>query len=120
MCNRQRISDWNNVRGCGCVGMDTNGSSLAIQHVISIETVDGGNEMYRMREFSSLKFSDLYLTGQIPGSVKLSSKLEWILQFVSCSRVLNIHYRTAPAHWGDPDRRPRSRSEVKVRGADLW
>ena len=57
MCDCQRINDWNNLRGCGCIGMDTNSSSLAVQYVISIGTIDGGQETCRMREFSSLKFS---------------------------------------------------------------
>ena len=71
MCVRQRVSDWNNLKGCGCVGMDANGSSLVVQHSISIDTCDRGFKSYQMREFSSLKFSNLYLTAQIPGAVKL-------------------------------------------------
>ena len=67
-CDRQRISDWLGSRGCGCYGMATNSTSLAIQHNISATTFQGDKAM---KEFSSQKFSNLYLNGPIPGSCKL-------------------------------------------------
>ena len=67
-CDRQRISDWNNSRGCGCYGMSPNSTSLVFQHSISVETTD---QLFKMDEFSSIKFSKLYLNGDIPGSVKI-------------------------------------------------
>lgn len=67
-CDRQRISDWNNSRGCGCYGMSPNSTSLVFQHSISINTID---QTLKMDDFSSNKFSKLYLNGDIPGSVKI-------------------------------------------------
>ena len=67
-CDRQRISDWLGSRGCGCYGMATNSTSLAIQYNISATTFQGDKTM---KEFSSQKFSKLYLNGPIPGSCKL-------------------------------------------------
>ena len=69
LCDRQRISDWNGVKGCGCYGMSPNSSSLALIHAITITSSTG--QVLKMDEFSSRKFSSLYLTEAIPGSVKL-------------------------------------------------
>ena len=69
LCDRQRISDWNGIKGCGCYGMSPNSSSLALTHAISVLSNTG--EELKMDEFSSRKFSSLYLTEAIPGSVKL-------------------------------------------------
>ena len=68
LCDRQRISDWNNSKGCECYGMAPNSSGLAIQHAITVN-VDG--ETFKMDEFSSKKFSSLYFNDDIPGSVRL-------------------------------------------------
>ena len=67
-CDRQRISDWNNSRGCGCYGMSLNSTSLVFQHSIIINIIE---QSLKMDEFSSNKFSKLYLSGDIPGSVKI-------------------------------------------------
>ena len=69
LCDRQRVNDWLNIKGCGCYGMSPNSSSLVFQHSINIETALGGELM--MEEFSSLKFSQLYLKSDIPGTCKL-------------------------------------------------
>ena len=69
LCDRQRVNDWLGVKGCGCYGMSPNSSSLVIQHAISMTTSQNGQ--MNMLEFSSLKFSKLYLNGDIPGSCKL-------------------------------------------------
>ena len=69
LCDRQRISDWNGIKGCGCYGMSPNSSSLALTHAITITPNTG--EKLEMDNFSSRKFSSLYLSDVIPGSVKL-------------------------------------------------
>ena len=66
--DRQRISDWNGIKGCGCYGMSPNSTSLAIQHAI---TITANCETFRMDDFSSQRFSNIYLSNAIPGSVKL-------------------------------------------------
>ena len=71
LCDRQRVSDWNGSRGCGCYGMSTNSSSLVVQHALEVRTVTGGDLF--MNDFSSLKFSKLYMKSDIPGSCKLYS-----------------------------------------------
>ena len=47
-CDRQRISDWNGIKGCGYYGVPPNSTSLAIQHAISV-TIN--NETFRMDGF---------------------------------------------------------------------
>ena len=42
-CNRQRISDWNGIKGCGCYGMSPNSTSLTIQYAI---TITANNETF--------------------------------------------------------------------------
>lgn len=69
LCDKQRISDWFGSRGCGCYGMASNSSSLAIEHSITIATPHDGERS--MEHFSSMKFSKLYLNGDIPGACKL-------------------------------------------------
>ena len=51
--------------------MSTNSSSLVVQHAIEVRTVTGGDLF--MSDFSSMKFSKLYLKKDIPGSCKLYS-----------------------------------------------
>ena len=40
LCDRQRVNDWLNIKGCGCYGMSQNSSSLVMQHSISMTTPD--------------------------------------------------------------------------------
>eukprot|EP00957_Ditylum_brightwellii_P106384 8116091-Ditylum_brightwellii.AAC.1 len=67
LCDKQRVNDWNNTRGCGCYDMNTNSSNLAIQHQVDTVTSDG---VKLMPNFSSMKFSLLYLSHMLPGTVK--------------------------------------------------
>ena len=60
--------------------MSPNSTSLAIQHAIYIVA---NNEVLLMDEFSSRKFSILYLNNVIPGSVKL-----YMLQITDAYNVL--------------------------------
>ena len=81
MCNKSSISEWNNIKGCGCVGMNPNVSSLAIVHSIWISSVAdmtmAANERIQRRishtDFSSTKFSLCYLTSRFPPAVRKSS-----------------------------------------------
>eukprot|EP00957_Ditylum_brightwellii_P167453 12747652-Ditylum_brightwellii.AAC.1 len=57
------MNDWNGSRGCGYYGMLQNSSSLVFKHAIDISTTTGS---MKTSDFSSLKFSQLYLTGDIP------------------------------------------------------
>ena len=74
LCDRQRVNDWLGVKGCGCYGMSPNSSSLVIQHALSM--TPSQNRQMNMLEFSSLKFSELYLNVEIPGygtGIKINS-----------------------------------------------
>ena len=74
MCDKGNINEWNNIKGCGCVGMNPNISNLAFVHSIWIE--DQTNVMQNITrkvthsEFSSTKFSRCYLSGRIPATVR--------------------------------------------------
>ena len=81
LCDCQRVNDWLGVKGCGCYGISPNNSSLVIQHALSMTTSQNGS--MNMDDFSSLKFSKLYLNGEIPGSCKL-----YMLQLTDCSMKL--------------------------------
>jgi hypothetical protein len=81
-CDCQRVNDWNGSRGCGCYGMSQNSSSLVFKHAIDISTAT--NSM-SMSEFLSLKFSQLYLSGDIPGSCKL-----YMLQYTDAAMNMQI------------------------------
>jgi hypothetical protein len=70
MCDRQRVSDWNGVRGCGCFDMSNFCSNLAFEHSLNFAT-DGG--LISHSNFSSTKFSLLYLNHHLPGSIKVSA-----------------------------------------------
>ena len=95
LCDRQRVNDWLGVKGCGCYGMSPNSSSLVIQHAISMTTSQNGQ--MNMLEFSSLKFSKLYLNGDIPGSCKLymlqltDSSMQLIESIDDCIELINSH-----------------------------
>ena len=41
MCDRQRVSDWNGVHGCGCFDMSNYRSNLAFEHSIHFDTNTG-------------------------------------------------------------------------------
>jgi hypothetical protein len=72
-----------NIKGCGCYCMNPNSTSLVIQHAISITTVL--SEELTMEEFSSSKFMQLYLNGEIPGTCKL-----YMLQMTKAAMNLHI------------------------------
>jgi hypothetical protein len=93
LCDRQRVCDWLGIKGCGCYGMSTNSTSLVIQHAITVETVLNGT--LNMNDFSSLKFSSLYLNGDIPGSCKLymlqltRASMDMVSSLESCIDLIN-------------------------------
>ena len=94
MCDKSCISEWNNnIKGCGCVGMNPNVSNLALVHSIWISSVAEmaltAHERIQRRishtDFSSTKFSLSYLTNRIPPTVNKSSlsqgnRLYWDLE----------------------------------------
>lgn len=95
-CDRQRILDWNNIMGCGCYGMLSNASSLAIQHVLSCVI---GCENMLIRNFSSLRFSSFYMTEPFPGSVRLSD-LQLSAQYVNFLRAIRKCIKLVNANGG--------------------
>eukprot|EP00957_Ditylum_brightwellii_P057879 4388485-Ditylum_brightwellii.AAC.1 len=82
LCNHQRVNDWNGSRGCGCYRMSQNSSSFVYKHALDISTGIGSMSM---SDFSSLKFSQLYLSGDIPSSCKL-----YMLQYLEASINMQI------------------------------
>ena len=67
-CDKQQVFDWLGTRGCGCYGMSPNSTNLVFQHHLS---VSNGTDLYEMDNFSSSKFSKLYLKDIIPGTIML-------------------------------------------------
>ena len=71
LCDRQRIGDWSGTRGCGCFSMLSYRSSIALEHTVFLE---GPNKKKIVHSnFSSLRFSQLYLSGFLPANVKVSA-----------------------------------------------
>ena len=94
MCDKSSISEWNNIKGCGCVGMNPNISNLSLVHSIWINAVENMNmaehetvqRHIKHSDFSSTKFSLFYLSSRIPPTVRKSSlshapDLFWNLEF---------------------------------------
>ena len=81
MCDKSSIHEWNNVKECGCVGMNSNVSNLGIIHSLWINSVAdmsvAAHETVQRRithnNFSSTKFSLCYLTNRIPLTIRKSS-----------------------------------------------
>ena len=81
MCDKSSINEWNNIKGCGCVGMNPNVSNLSFIHSIWFNAVADMNmadyETVQRRlkhlNFSSTKFSLCYLSNRIPPTVRKSS-----------------------------------------------
>jgi len=67
LCDHQHVNDWLDKKGCGCYGMSPNSIRLVMQHAVDVQTSNG---MRSMSDFSSSKFSQLYFSGDIPGSCK--------------------------------------------------
>ena len=69
LCDRQRVNDWNSTHiGCGCYGMLSNASNVALIHSISAATRTNTNLF--MDNFSSLRFQQLYMQTVIPLGIK--------------------------------------------------
>ena len=70
-CDRQRVMDWMNVKGCGCYGMSSFMTNLAINQVIKVDH-DNQKKPLKMTGFSSQKFNQLFMTGEIPIHCKVA------------------------------------------------
>ena len=87
MCDGQRVKYWINIKYCGCYGMSTNSTNLVIHNAISVKTVQYGR--FQMDEYSSLKFSKLYLNTDINGLVGSNhGNLQNTLLLALCYRAL--------------------------------
>ena len=70
-CDKQRLHDWVDARGCGCYHMIQQRSNLAINHSISV--YESPENIIKMENFSSTAFSKLYLSSNIPVSTRKSA-----------------------------------------------
>ena len=70
-CDKQRIGDWNGVKGCGCFAMNQNCSNLAFVHSIWFNA--SGGQRITQTEFSSTKFSLIYLKARIASIIQKSA-----------------------------------------------
>ena len=67
MCDRQKVNDWNGIKGCGCYGMSGNATCLVVQHLIVMQN---GSREIKMKDFSSIKFNSLFMDGDFPFKCK--------------------------------------------------
>ena len=58
LCDKQRCSDWNGTRGCGCYNFRDDISNIVFQHSVFFEF---GNNFIQHQDFLSNKFSIFYL-----------------------------------------------------------
>ena len=70
-CDKQRVYDWVDARGCGCYHMIQQRSNLAINH--SIRVYISPATTISMANFSSTAFSKLYLSSNIPATTQISA-----------------------------------------------
>ena len=68
-CDKQRVYDWIDARGCGCYHIVQQRSNLAINHSISVYTSPATTIL--MTNISSTAFSKLYLSSNIPATTSL-------------------------------------------------
>ena len=71
-CDKQRVSDWNGIKVCGCFAMSQNISNLVFIHSIWVLGSDSGERIVQS-EFSSVKFSLCYLNQRIPAMIQRSA-----------------------------------------------
>ena len=89
LCDRQRISDWQGSRGCGCFKMFANSTSLVLQHHIRVKHDSDKEKVFNMSQFSSLKFDQLFLSKEIPGVCKLRN-LQLTRAFLKISKCIKL------------------------------
>jgi hypothetical protein len=70
-CDKQRRNDLGSTRSCGCFNMSQHRTNIALEH--SIRVIAGASVSVNMDHFSSSKFSSLYLSLPIPGTVAIRS-----------------------------------------------
>ena len=104
LCDKQRcIEISSGSRACGCYFMHTRVGMLALVHEISLSSE--GDEFIRMPDFSSNRFSDLYLKDPFSPTVKYS-KLNFTPEFFklqdcidNCVKYINNKGRFSVIGW---------------------
>ena len=66
-CDKKIFRYWMGQRGCGCYNMNQRRSNLVFDHTIRFVF---NNTKIKMQNFSSANFSNLYLTSNLPPSVR--------------------------------------------------
>ena len=69
-CDRQRISEWMHVKGCGCFVHGSTKTSMIIGHYIQVDVT--AKEQLTTESFTSLKFNALFLSGEVPFSSSIN------------------------------------------------
>ena len=70
LCDKQRCSDWNGTRGCGCYNVRDDISNIAFEHSVFFQI---GNDFVQHNDFSSTKFSFWYLKKRLPSTVTVNA-----------------------------------------------
>ena len=70
LCDKQRCSDWNGTRGCGCYHFRDDISNIAFEHSVFFEV---GNDFIQHHDFASNKFSLFYLKQRLPSTVTVNA-----------------------------------------------
>ena len=70
LCDKQRCSDWNGTRGCGCYNVRDDISNIAFEHSVFFDT---GNDFVQHNDFSSTKFSLFYLKKRLPSTITVNA-----------------------------------------------
>ena len=66
-CDKQRRNELGSTRACGCFNMSQHRTNIAIEHSIKLKVP--GSSAINMDHFSSSRFSNLYLSQPIPGTI---------------------------------------------------
>ena len=70
-CDRQRISEWLTTKGCGCFIHGSTKTSMVIGHYLKVDI--STSEQIIMKTFTSLKFNELFMSGDVPFSSTIDS-----------------------------------------------
>ena len=79
-CNKHRFRNWMEQRGCSCYHMNQRIPSLVLNYTLSFVL---NNIQIKIQNSSSTKFSKLYLTSNLPPSIRFRDlcMLEYYLTF---------------------------------------
>ena len=73
LCDKQRTQDWNGQRVCGCYNITQYRCNIVFKHSVNFKKEDVKGGRVSCGNFASYRFSQLYLSGEIPSGVRIGA-----------------------------------------------